>query len=59
MGENVIHYNLPAEQQRAVEQYLKVPHYPSYFLFDRNGQHLDINADPRNLDKFEELIKSL
>ena len=59
LGNNVIHYNLPAEQQRAVEQYLKVPHYPSYFLFDRNGQHLDINADPRDLNRFEELIKSL
>ena len=59
LGNNVIHYNLPAEQQRAVEQYLKVPHYPSYFLFDRNGQRLDINADPRDLNRFEELIKSL
>lgn len=59
LGNNVIHYNLPAEQQRAVEQYLKVPHYPSYFLFDRNGQRLDINADPRDLNRFEELVKSI
>ena len=59
LGENVIHYNLPAEQQRAVELHLKVPHYPSYFLFDRNGQRLDINADPRDLNRFEELVKSI
>ena len=59
LGENVIHYNLPAEQQRAVELHLKVPHYPSYFLFDRNGQRLDINADPRDLNRFEDLVKSI
>ncbi len=59
LGENVIHYNLPAEQQRAVELHLKVPHYPSYFLFDRNGQRLNINADPRDLNRFEELVKSI
>lgn len=59
LGNNVIHYNLPAEQQRAVELHLKVPHYPSYFLFDRNGQSLDINADPRDINRFEELVKSI
>jgi hypothetical protein len=58
-GENVVHYNLPEEQQRAVESFLKVNQYPTYRLIDRNGNLLDVNADPRNLDVFENLIKAL
>ena len=56
-GENVGHVNLPAEQQDAVERFLKVNSYPSYFLIDREGHLLEVNADPRNLDQFEELVK--
>ena len=58
-GENVVHYNLPEEQQRAVENFLKVNQYPTYRLIDRNGNLLDVNADPRDLDAFENLIKAL
>ena len=58
-GENVWHVNLPADQQSAVEDFLKVNSYPSYFLIDREGHLLEVNADPRYLDQFEELIKSL
>ena len=56
-GENVGHVNLPADQQSAVEDFLKVNSYPSYFLIDREGHLLEVNADPRNLDQFEELVK--
>jgi thiol-disulfide isomerase/thioredoxin len=56
-GENVGHVNLPANQQSAVEDFLKVNSYPSYFLIDREGHLLEVNADPRNLDQFEELVK--
>lgn len=56
-GENVGHVNLPADQQSAVEDFLKVNTYPSYFLIDREGHLLEVNADPRNLDQFEELVK--
>lgn len=56
-GENVGHLNLPADQQSAVEDFLKVNSYPSYFLIDREGHLLEVNADPRNLDQFEELVK--
>ena len=56
-GENVGHVNLPADQQSAVEDFLKVNSYPSYFLIDREGHLLEVNADPRNLDLFEELVK--
>ena len=58
-GENVVHYNLPEEQQSAVESFLKVNQYPTYRLIDRNGNLLDVNADPRDLDAFENLIKAL
>ena len=58
-GENVGHVNLPAEQQDAVERFLKVNSYPSYFLIDREGHLLNINADPRNLDAFEQLVKGM
>ena len=58
-GDNVVHYNLPNEQQSAVENFLKVNQYPTYRLIDRNGNLLDVNADPRNLDAFENLIKAL
>jgi len=58
-GDNVVHYNLPGEQQSAVENFLKVNGYPTYRLIDRNGNLLDVNADPRNLDAFENLIKAL
>ena len=58
-GENVVHYNLPEEQQRAVENFLKVNRYPTYRLIDSNGNLLDVNSDPRDLDAFENLIKAL
>lgn len=58
-GDNVAHYNLPAEQQHAVEKYLKVAHYPTYRLFDKNGNLLDLKVDARNLNSLEELIKGL
>ena len=58
-GENVVHYNLPNEQQSAVENFLKVNGYPTYRLIDRNGNLLDVNADPRNLDALENLLKAL
>ncbi|MBQ2126618.1 MAG: thioredoxin family protein, partial [Bacteroidaceae bacterium] len=57
-GENVVHYNLPEEQQSAVESFLKVNQYPTYRLIDSNGNLLDVNADPRDLDAFENLIKA-
>lgn len=55
-GDNVVHYNLPASQQAAVEKYLDVHSYPCYRLFDQQNNLLDVNADPRNLQTFEELL---
>ena len=58
-GPNVVHYNLPADQQSAVEHFLGVTGFPTYKLIDCNGQVLDMNADPRNLDALVELLKKM
>lgn len=58
-GDNVAHYNLPKEQQAAVERYLKVNSFPTYKIFDKNGNLLDIKVDARNLDSLEEIVKKL
>lgn len=55
-GENVVHYNLPADQQSAVEHFLQVHSFPTYKLIDRNGKVLDVNADPRNLEGLAKLL---
>ena len=58
-GDNVVHYNLPTEQQAAIEHFLGVNSYPTYKLIDRDGNILDVNADPRDLDALENLLKMM
>ena len=58
-GDNVVHFNLPTAQQKAVENYIKVSAYPTYKLVDQNGNLLDVYADPRHLDALEKLIKRI
>ena len=58
-GENVVHYNLPADQQSAVEHFLQVHSWPTYKLIDRDGKVLDVNADPRNLEALARLLENL
>lgn len=58
-GDNVVHYNLPSAQQKAVENYLQINGYPTYKLIDQEGNLLDVNADPRNLNALEGLIKRI
>ena len=58
-GDNVVHYNLPADQQSAIERFLGVNSFPTYKLIDRNGQVLDVNADPRNLDALSRVLEQL
>lgn len=58
-GDNVVHYNLPAEQQNAVESFIGVNGYPTYKLIDRNGTVLDVNADPIDLDALAELLEKM
>lgn len=58
-GDNVIHYNLPAEQQSAVESFIGINGYPTYKLIDRNGTMLDVNADPIDLDALAGLLERI
>ena len=58
-GDNVVHYNLPAEQQTAIEHFLGVNSFPTYKLIDRDGNILDVNADPRDLNALENLLKTI
>ena len=58
-GPNVAHYNLPAEQQAAIERHLNVHSWPTYKLFNRNGDLLDLNVDPRHLEDLARLLEQL
>ena len=58
-GPNVAHFNLPQEQQSAIERYLKVNSFPTYKLVAPQGNVLDMKVDARNLKGLEEVIKML
>ena len=58
-GENVVHYNLPKDQQTAVENFLNVHSWPTYKLFDRNGNLIDLEVDPRALEKLAQVLEKL
>lgn len=46
-------------QQTAIEHYLGVNSFPTYKLIDRDGNILDVNADPRDLNALENLLKTM
>ena len=56
-GEQVVHYNLPPEQQALIEEYLQVKSYPTYVLIDRKGNRAD--ADPPRPSSQEKLVDYL
>ena len=58
-GDNVAHYNLPVEQQSAIERHLDIHAFPTYKLFDRDGNLLDLKVDARNLDGLVELLEKM
>ncbi|MDE5595134.1 MAG: TlpA family protein disulfide reductase, partial [Muribaculaceae bacterium] len=58
-GENVFHYNLPAEQQAEIERALNINAFPSYRLVDKEGNLLDISVDPRMPGNIEGLLRKL
>jgi len=58
-GDNVAHYNLPGDQQDAIERYLDVHSFPTYKLFDRDGNLLDLDVDPRNIESLARLLEQL
>ena len=59
MGDNVVHYNLPADQQSAVEQFVGVNGYPTYRLIDRNGNLVDVNVDARSIDVLKKVLNKI
>ena len=58
-GDNVVHYNLPQAQQNAIEAFLKVRAFPTYKLIDRDGNILDVNADPRDLEGLARMLEQM
>ena len=58
-GDNVAHYNLPREQQAAIERHLNVHAWPTYKLFDRDGNLLDLEVDPRDLEDLAGLLEKM
>lgn len=58
-GENCVHYNLPAEQQTLIEQYLNVTGYPTYRLLNRNGALLNVNCSPNDVPALKNTLQKL
>ena len=58
-GPNVAHYNLPAEQQAAIERHLNVHSWPTYKLFNREGNLLDLNVDARDIENIARLLDQM
>lgn len=54
--ENSIHYNLPAEQQKAIERFLNVGSFPSYKLFDKEGRLVDATVSPRDISVLKSVL---
>lgn len=57
---NCVHYNLPAGQQHAVEQYVGLTGYPTYRLFDKQGRMHHLNwLDDENLTEFKKKLDAM
>jgi thiol-disulfide isomerase/thioredoxin len=59
-GPNCVHYNLPADQQSAIENYLKVYAFPTYKLIDKEGNIHDLHWEhTSDMKSFKEIIAKL
>ena len=58
-GPNVAHYNLPTEQQSAIERHLDVHSFPTYKFFNRDGNLLDLKVDARDLEELARLLEQM
>ena len=57
---NCVHYNLPADQQHAVEQYVGLTGYPTYRLFDKQGHMHYLNwQEDENTSEFKKKLDAL
>ena len=59
VGDNIVHYNLPSEQQSAIEKFLGVQAYPTYKIIDRNGDVLDIDVNVFDLESTAKLLEKI
>jgi hypothetical protein len=55
----VAHYNLPPEQQAAIERHLNVHAWPTYKLFNRDGDLLDLNVSAFDLEGLANLLDQM
>ena len=59
-GPNCVHYNLPEDQQNAIENYVGVNGYPTYKLIDKQGNIHDLHwLHHEDMASFLELIDKL
>jgi thiol-disulfide isomerase/thioredoxin len=58
-GPNVAHYNLPPEQQAAIERHLGVHAWPTYKLFNRDGELLDLKVSAFDLEGLANLLEQM
>lgn len=58
-GPNVAHYNLPEEQQAAIERHLGVHSWPTYKLFNRDGELLDLKVSAFDLEGLAGLLEQM
>ena len=56
-GTNVVHFNLPDEQQELLEKSLSINSFPTFILLDKEGNIVDRHA-PRPSQK-QELINRI
>lgn len=56
VGENCVHYNLPPEQQEAIERYFDVRAFPTYKLYDKGGNLVNEHIDARDTDALKAVI---
>ena len=58
-GENVVHYNLPREQQSAIEHFLNISGFPTFKLIAPDGSILDVDVSPYELESVAKLLDKM
>ncbi|MCQ2251531.1 MAG: redoxin family protein [Bacteroidales bacterium] len=59
LGDNVVHYNLPEDQQDAIENFVGVSGYPTYKLIDKNGKLIDLEVNARELEDLKKVLEMI